>query len=164
MLEEIKYPSDELIKVIAKKIYSSPLTKPRMKYFSKLIKNELIDVFENNYDLEESDIITTEEEIQGFYIVRAIVSEIIDVDRITMRDRKSYCGILFDNNKNYTVCRLYFNDFDNLAIAFFDSMNKDENGTRIEEKIAINKINDIYKYKDKLLDTVRVYKKLFKIK
>lgn len=73
-----------------------------------MIKNELIDVFENNYELEESDIITTEEEIEGFYIVRAIVSEIVNPDRITMRDRKSYCGILFDDNKNYTVCRLYF--------------------------------------------------------
>lgn len=34
LLEEIKYPSYELIKVVTKKVYSSPLTKSRMKYFS----------------------------------------------------------------------------------------------------------------------------------
>lgn len=39
-------------------------------------------------------------------------------------------------------------------------MVKDDNGTRIEEKIAINKVNDIYNYKAKLLDTVRAYKKI----
>ena len=77
-----------------------------------------------------------------------------------MRDRKTYCAILLDNNQNYTISRLYFNDLDNLAIAFFDSMARDKNGSRIEEKIAINKVSDIYMYKSKLLDTVNSYKKI----
>lgn len=164
LLNEINYPSDELIRLIAKKVYSSSLTKQRMKYFQKIVKEEIRDVFENNYELETSDIITTEEELEGFYIVKAIVSEIIDTDKITMRDRKSYCGILFDDNKNYTICRLYFNDLDNLAIAFFDSMDRDVNGSRIEEKIAIDNVKDIYNYKEKLLTTVMNYKKIFNIK
>lgn len=160
LLEEIAYPSDELIKVIAKKVYSGVLNKPKQKYFHKLIKEELKDVFENNYELESSEIVTSEEEIGGFCIVKAILSEIIDPDRIAMRDRKTYCAILFDDNQNYTICRLYFNDLDNLAIAFFDSMARDKKGSRIEEKIAINKVNDIYNYKEKLLDTVQTYKKI----
>jgi len=160
LLEEIAYPSDELIKVIAKKVYSGVLNKLKQKYFHKLIKEELRDVFENNYDLESSEIVTSEEEIGGFCIVKAILSEIIDPDRIAMRDRKTYCAILFDDNQNYTICRLYFNDLDNLAIAFFDSMARDKKGSRIEEKIAINKVNDIYNYKEKLLDTVQTYKKI----
>ena len=160
LLEEIAYPSDELIKVIAKKVYSGVLNKLKQKYFHKLIKEELRDVFENNYDLESSEIVTSEEEIGGFCIVKAILSEIIDPDRIAMRYRKTYCAILFDDNQNYTICRLYFNDLDNLAIAFFDSMARDKKGSRIEEKIAINKVNDIYNYKEKLLDTVQTYKKI----
>ncbi|WP_303347410.1 type I restriction enzyme HsdR N-terminal domain-containing protein [Methanobrevibacter sp.] len=164
LLNEIRYPSDELIRVFAKKIYSGNLDKKQMKYFHKIIKDELKDVFENDYELGSSEIITTEEEIQGFYIVRAIVSEIINPDKITMKDRKSYCAIFFDDNKNYTICRLYFNDLDNLAIAFFDSMDKDKYGSRIGEIMPINNINDIYNYKDKLLDTVSAYKKIFKLK
>lgn len=160
LLEEIAYPSDELIRVIAKKVYGGVLNKPRQKYFHKLIKEELSDVFENDYEINSSEIITTEEEIEGFFIVRAILSEIIDSDRITIRDRKTYCAILLDDNQNYTISRLYFNDLDNLAIAFFDSMVRDKNGSRIEEKIAINKVSDIYNYKNKLLDTVNVYKKI----
>lgn len=160
LLEEIAYPSDEFIKLIAKKVYSGVLNKPKQNYFHKLIKEELRDVFENNYDLESSEIVTSEEEMGGFCIVKSILSEIIDPDRIAMRDRKTYCAILFDDNQNYTICRLYFNDLDNLAIAFFDSMARDKKGSRIEEKIAINKVNDIYNYKEKLLDTVRAYKKI----
>ena len=160
LLEEIAYPSDELIKVIAKKVYKGVLNKPRQKYFHKLIKEELKDLFENDYEINSSDIITTEEEIEGFHIVKAILSEIIDSDRITIRDRKTYCAILLDDNQNYTISRLYFNDLDNLAIALFDSMEKNSTGSRIEEKVAINKISEIYGFRDKLLKTVRVYLKI----
>ncbi len=72
----------------------------------------------------KNPIITTPEEIEGFYIVRSILSEIIDSERVAIRDRQSYCAILLDDNQNYTICRLYFNDLDNLAIALFDSMEK----------------------------------------
>ena len=74
-------------------------------------------------------------------------------------DRQSYCVILLDDNQNYTICRLYFNDLDNLAVAFFDSMQKAKSGSRIEEKIAISKVSEIYDYREKLLKTVRVYLK-----
>ena len=160
LIEEINYPSDELIHVLAKKVYSGILTKSRMKYFEKIIKEEIKDVFDNDYELDLSDIITIDEEMEGFYIVRAIVSEAIDSDRVSIRDRKSYCGVLLDDNHHYPICRLYFNDLDNLVVAFFDSMQKDKHGARVEEQIAINNVVDIYNYKEKLLETVMAYDKI----
>ncbi len=79
-------------------------------------------------DYRERDnlVITTPEEIEGFYIVRTILSEILDSERVAIRDRQSYCTILLDDNQNYTICRLYFNDLDNLAIALFDSFERNE--------------------------------------
>lgn len=59
--------------------------------------------FENNYDIDSSDIITTEEEREGFYIIRAVLSEVIDSSRITMRDRISYWGLLLDDNNSYPI-------------------------------------------------------------
>ena len=162
LLGEIRYPSDELMHVIAKKVYSGVLTKSRMKYFERIIAEEIKDVFDNDYELDLSDIITIDEEIEGFYIVRAIVSEVIDSNRVSIRDVKSYCGILLDDNHHYPICRLYFNDLDNLVVAFFDSMQKDKHGGKVEEKIVINKVVDIYNYKEKLLDTVRAYEKIKK--
>ena len=60
---------------------------------------------------EEKDakIITTEEEIQGYYIVKAILASTIDLNRIVMRDAQSYCAILCDNNNRRPICRLHFN-------------------------------------------------------
>ena len=162
LLDEIIYPSDELVHVIAKKVYPSTLTKTKRKYFTKLIKEELKDVFDNHCVHDESDIVTSEEEKEGFYIVRAILSEIIDTSRVTLRDRISYCGILLDDNNRYPICRLYFNDLDNLVVAFFDSMQKDKHGGKIEEKILIDKVVDIHNYKEKLLNTVRSYIKVKK--
>lgn len=54
---------------------------------------------------------------------------------------------------------MYFNDLDNLAIALFDSMEKNSIGSRVEENVAINKISEIYDFRDKLLKTVKVYLK-----
>ncbi|WP_296865564.1 hypothetical protein [uncultured Methanobrevibacter sp.] len=95
--------------------------------------------------------------MEGFYIVKSILSEIIDSDRVAIRDRQSYCAILLDDNQNYTICRLYFNDLDNLAVALFDSFVKSKNGSRVEEKIAISKVSEIYGFKEKLLKTVMIY-------
>ena len=162
LIEEINHPSDDLVHVIAKRVYSRKLTESRRKYFEKIISEEIKDVFDNDYELNASDIVTVDEELEGFYIVRAILSEIIDSSRVSIRDRKSYCGILLDDNHHYPICRLYFNDFDNLIVAFFDSMQKSKNGGRIEEQIPIDKVVDIYKYKAKLLDTVRAYDKIKK--
>ena len=66
--------------------------------------------------------------------LKSILSEIIDADRIAICDRQSYCAILLDDNQNYRICRLYFNDSDNLAVAFFDSMQRTKSGSRIGEK------------------------------
>ena len=162
LLEEISYPSDELMHVIAKKVYPGILRGSRKKFIEKIIAEEIKDVFDNDYELDLLDVITIEEEMEGFYIIRAILSEITDSDRIFIRDRKSYCGVLLDDNHHYPICRLYFNDLDNLVVAFFDSMQKDKQGGRIEEKIAINKVVDIYDYKKKLLETVRAYDKIKK--
>lgn len=162
ILAEIKDPTDEMVKVIARQSYSGKITSQRLEYFRKLVKEEFRDVFENNYDIDPSDIITTEEEREGFYIVRAILSEIIDTSRVTMRDRISYCGILLDDNNRYPICRLYFNDLDNLVVGFFDSMQKDKHGARIDEQIKINNVYEVYEYKEKLLETVRAYLKVKK--
>jgi hypothetical protein len=62
-------------------------------------------IFKASHEKEEkveektkSKIITTNEELKGFYVVKGILCEIIDSDRITLKDNISYCVILLDNN------------------------------------------------------------------
>ena len=162
LLSEFSYPSDEFVTLIAKQVYSGKLMHDKRKKFKRLIGKEMDSILSNvvvDYRERDNPVITTPEEIEGFYIVKSILSEIIDPDRIAIRDRQSYCAILLDDNQNYTICRLYFNDLDNLAIALFDSMQKAKNGSKIEEKIAISKVSEIYDFRGRLLKTVRVYLK-----
>ncbi len=92
---------------------------------------------------------TTEEELRGFRIVQAILAEHIDVNRITQRDTKSYFGVLFDDNNRKPICRLWFNR----STKYIEVFDADKKG----EKIAIEEIEDIYRVKDKVVQSAMNY-------
>ena len=99
---------------------------------------------------EENKIITTEEEMQGFYIVRSILyPEVDDISRVAHRDTQSYFGILLDDNNRKPICRLHFNS-SNKYIETFDAEKK---GT----KHLLESLNDIYKYKDEIISACKQY-------
>lgn len=52
-----------------------------------------------------SGIVTTEEELEGFRIVRAIIARVVVPDRVIYRDTKTYMGILLDDNNRKPICR-----------------------------------------------------------
>ena len=58
---------------------------------------------------KDDRIVTTEEELEGFHVVRAIVRSVIPVERVAARDTISYFGILADDNNRRPICRLHFN-------------------------------------------------------
>lgn len=98
------------------------------------------------------DIVTTEEEIEGFHIVKAIVRSEVKADRISMRDAQSYCAILLDKNNRKPIIRLHFNSKSVKHISLFDT---DKSG----EKIKIESLDDIYKYAERLRMTAATYDK-----
>ena len=57
----------------------------------------------------EEAVITTPEELSGYHIVQAIASRLVDPKRIVIRDSKSYCAILLDDNNRKTFARMWFN-------------------------------------------------------
>jgi predicted type IV restriction endonuclease len=99
--------------------------------------------------VSESRIVTTEEELQAYYIVKAIVCAVLDTERITYRDTQSYFGILCDDNNRRTICRLHFN----AKQKYIGIMNTDKN----EERIPINNLDEIYKLTDRLRATAELY-------
>ena len=46
-----------------------------------------------------STIVTTNEELEGYEIVKTIVRELVDTERVIIRDNPSYCPIFLDNNR-----------------------------------------------------------------
>ena len=97
-----------------------------------------------------SKINTTVEELEGYYIVKSIVCEVISSERVTYRDSQSYFAIFADDNNRRPICRLHFNNSNNKRIGFVD-----ENRNELTE--TIEKLDDIYNYKKQLLDAAKRY-------
>lgn len=71
--------------------------------------NEIVENVSVEVEEEKSKISTTQDELDGFNIVKAILRSKFDVSRITHRDTQSYFGILLDDNNRKPLCRLHFN-------------------------------------------------------
>jgi hypothetical protein len=84
----------------------------------------------------EDLIQTTSEELEGFYIVKSLLRDLVDPQRIVHRDTISYMGILLDDNNRKPLARLHFNRSQKYLGIF------DEN--RNEERVPTHNINDIY--------------------
>jgi hypothetical protein len=164
--EQLINPSEEFIKLFASKVYSGNVTQNVKQQFADLTKrainqfiNERIterlksamtevtplvqpEISSNKEDHEEPGIkvTTTQEEMEGYYIVKSILRQHTDVNRIFMRDTVSYFGILFDDNNRKPICRLYFNNPNKKYFGFF-------NAEKNEEKVVVNQLNDIYNRK-----------------
>lgn len=99
---------------------------------------------------EKEETITTQDEIEAFHIVKAIARSVVKPDRIFMRDGKSYCAILLDDNNRKPLSRLYFNAKSVKYISLFDQQKN-------EERIKIESIDDIYSYADRISKTAKMY-------
>lgn len=90
----------------------------------------------------DDSIVTTDDEIEAFHIVRAILAQEIEPRRVAIRDTKSYCGVLLDDNNRKPICRLRFNYSQKYLSLFDDQKN--------EERVPIESVYDIYKHADRL--------------
>ncbi|RYG37855.1 restriction endonuclease [bacterium] len=112
------------------------------------VATELVEA-ESKQD-KDPKIVTTEEELEGYYTVKAILRDLIDVKRITHRDQQSYFGILLDDNNRKPICRLHFNAASKKYVGLFDE-------AKVEERISITSVDDLYKLADKIRETVTRY-------
>lgn len=172
--KEFESPSDDFVRFILADIYEGQKNQRVLDKFSPLVKrafssfvNEIVNTKissalsvdsdeETNESTETtveeapvSKIITTEEEIEGFYIVRGLLAGIVPVEDVAYRDTESYFGVLYTNNNRKPICRL------NLDTKNKQLLIPDEN--KKFERIYIESLNDIYKYKNKLIEVVKRY-------
>ncbi|VXB07939.1 Restriction endonuclease [Flavobacterium sp. 9AF] len=169
--EEINTPSIDFIRLFASKVYSGRLTEKVIDEFKDLVQkgfNQYISekvndrlnaalnkeaekqqVDENEEITETTKVETTEEELEGYRIVVAILRRKITIDRIVHRDTQSYFGILLDDNNRKPLCRLHFNGSKKYLGLFDEKKN--------ETRQALSSIDDIYQFEKELLETVGFY-------
>lgn len=98
----------------------------------------------------ESRIVTTEEELEGYYIVKSILHGHVSAERIFYRDTIGYFSIICDDNNRKPICRLYFNSA-NKSIVIVDAEKKDV-------KHKISSLDDIYQYAEEFIAASERYK------
>jgi hypothetical protein len=97
----------------------------------------------------QGDIYTTDEELEGYRIVRAIVCSEVSANRIVGRDSKTYFAIILDNNNRKPIARLWFNRKQRYLGVFSND--------KAETRLPIESPEDIYDYAAQLRATVNGY-------
>ncbi|TEY03613.1 type I restriction endonuclease [Campylobacter sp. US33a] len=160
---EIENPSDEFTSFFAKQMTEKRMTSAVLdefkshikKSFKELIndlayekitsiKNNLQGINDDEEDEEsyndEKEIITTEEELQGFYIVRSILAGTgANLQDISYKDTLSYFAILYQNRTTKWICRLNFTKTKKWVNFPDDTYEQ------------IEKLEDLYKLQDKII-------------
>jgi len=97
---------------------------------------------------QENDIVTTEDEVEGYLIVKSLLRGVIDTNRVVIRDAKSYCAVLLDDNNRKPLARLHFNR----SQKYFGVFDGDS-----EKKVAIAELDEILDFKERIEATVKKY-------
>ncbi|MFC4335574.1 type I restriction endonuclease [Salininema proteolyticum] len=177
-------PADDWIRFFTTQVYDGPFTKKVKEQFTPLVlkaagqyMNERVndrlktalesgtsspenktDIDQDNGESTDEDdgsgIVTTEEELAGFQVIKAIVCSEVPLERITYRDSKTYFAVLLDDNNRKTIARLHFNSKRRKHLGTLDS-------NKAETRHPIETIADIYSHADTLRNTVKNYLDLF---
>lgn len=161
--EQFNSPSDDFIKfILSSGVYDgvktqnvidkySPIVKKSLNQYINELVNERIQNALNKEDIKEAEntpeedeeqseneclIVTTEEEIESYYIVKSILRETIEANRISFKDTYSYFGILVDNKVTRWICRVYLRE----NVKYVVIPNPDKENIRYD----IHSVDDIY--------------------
>jgi hypothetical protein len=95
---------------------------------------------------EETGIVTTKEEYEGLYIIRAICASEIDPSRLTEKDTKTYCNVLLDNNSWKSIVRMHFNGAQKKLEIFDDADPK---------MVPLESLSNIYQLAERIRSALR---------
>ena len=177
--QELINPTPDFVKHFAKQVYPSVVTAKVLEQFTNLTKKsiqhhindliterlkialpkedeaakeqELIETANEQLKGEVSKVVTTEEELEAFMIVKTILRQKFSINRISFRDAQSYFAILLDDNNRKTICRLYLGT----GKKYFATLDEQKK----EIKLEINTLEDIFKYSELLISIVDNYDK-----
>ena len=178
MTEDLKNPSTDFVFFYASLCHNGKMTQKMLDHYTPIVQKALKSSLaaiqkisphcENKTTPESStstlepdnsgDIITENTELWAFVAIRTMLKDTMDHTRICIRDKKSYCGILLDDNNRKPICRLFnFKHFefgdenigDNAYILIFS--------TPEGKKFPLRFIDDLYPLQSELIKAVRRY-------
>ncbi|MCB0110730.1 MAG: type I restriction enzyme HsdR N-terminal domain-containing protein [Caldilineaceae bacterium] len=176
LAEQLQDPSEDFVRLFGVQVYQGRMTQSVKEQFTEMTRrafrqfindrvqerlksalaSESTPVEQMPAETDEGNtdtngkVVTTPEEWEAYYIIKAICSQVVEPERVAIRDQQTYCGILFDDNNRRPLARLWFNTSQKY-IGLFDGEE------RQEQKTPIAKISDIYQFADRLKATATNY-------
>lgn len=98
----------------------------------------------------DPDIVTTDEELEGFNIVRAIAVSEVAPERIAHRDAKTYFAVLLDDNNRKPIIRLHLNG---KSVKYVTTFDNGKDGTRHD----IESVVDLYRLSNEIRTAIKQY-------
>lgn len=174
---EFENPSEDIVKLLTSRVYSGRFTQQVRDQFTELthramrdyVRERVNERLKTALDTDKSDRIapqtsseeahqaehpenngieTTQEELECYRIIQAIGAELLDPERIVIRDAKSYCAILLDNNNRRPICRLHFGKT-KMSITIFTPEN--------ESRFDIEKVIHTYQHRTLIQNAIKQY-------
>lgn len=171
LTEQAQDPSEEFVRFFAAQVYTGKITQSVREQFKEMTQRAFRQFINDRIqerlktalatetsqaaseeqvtsktngaeELNEQKVVTTPEEWEAYYIIKAILRETIAPERIAIRDQQTYCGILLDDNNRKPLVRLWFNGSQKY-ISLFDAERK-------ETKVPIAKIDELYQLADRI--------------
>ncbi|WP_421737118.1 type I restriction endonuclease [Caulobacter sp.] len=158
--KEFSEPSEEFVRLLARRVYTGNVTAAIKDNTAKLLVSTISTMVRDmvterlssalnastpkptetigEADTIEEEVTTTAEEFSGFHIVQAIASRLVHPKRVVMRDAKSYCAILLDDNNRKSIARMHFNG---ITTKYFGTFSGKE-----ETRHVIGDLTDIYQF------------------
>lgn len=172
---EMDNPSEDFVKDILSHIYDGARTQKIIDKYTPLVKRAFIsfinDIVNQKISLalsvsndednpedtqtnekplqKKSKIITTEEELESYYIIRGILAGTVPLKDIAHRDTESYFGILYKDNNRKPICRVL------IGANTKQLLIPDEN--KVFNRHYIKSLDEIYKYKNDIIEVAKRY-------
>ncbi len=168
---ELENPTEDFEKYLLGKMFDGVKTKAVIEKFKPIIKkglNQFINEKVNEKlnaalsssetpdekpalaeDLpeEEPQIVTTQEELESFTVVKIILKDTIPLDRLFYRDNRSYFNILLDDNIRKWIIRVKINQ----------NTKKIELNDEQHTNFEISDTTDIYNFSKEIIRTVEQF-------
>ena len=173
LMQELNQPSEDFVRFFVAQVYSGRMTQSVREQFTEITRKALQQfVSERVSDrlksalaqevesvkaapaeeaaaAPEPTLEPTADEMQAYYIVKAILAQMVDPDRVILRDQKTYCSVLLDDSNRKPICRLWFNTAQKY-IGLFDA-------AKAETRVPIASLSEIYRQATALRETVDRY-------
>ncbi len=162
--EQFEEPDDDFVKYLVNQIYDGVKTKSTLEKFTPIIKKGLTQIITERVndklnaalkstadnkvqipieteekaipDIDDS-IITTEEELEVYSIVKVALREEVPSERIFYRDNKSYFNILLDDNIRKWIMRVFFEKNRNFIVLNDSTVDKERTTIDFNDPLEI---------------------------